>query len=82
MWMSSVQSKLSELSTFLAKIISCRDLLSNKALHLFLQTELCTDHIQQNLDGLRDDLIRQTQDNHIRKLFSPGKRKYGKSRSQ
>eukprot|EP00092_Neocalanus_flemingeri_P027296 GFUD01029606.1.p1 GENE.GFUD01029606.1~~GFUD01029606.1.p1 ORF type:complete len:235 (-),score=38.82 GFUD01029606.1:28-732(-) len=75
-WLYSLQTKLSELSTFLAKTISSTDLLSNKALHLFLQTDLCTDHIQQNLDGLRDDEIKTTNfSNNIRGLFKGRKRK-------
>ena len=74
-WMSNSQTKLSELSTFLAKVISCQDLLSNKALHLFLQTELCIDHIQQNLEGLRDDQIKRTNVTNLKGLFKVKRRK-------
>ena len=81
-WLSSMQTKLSELSTFLAKIISNRDLLSNKALHLFLQTDLCTDHIQQNLEGLRDDEIKKTSVSNMRVLFRGKRRKSFKNHFQ
>ena len=51
----SRKSKLNSLATFLASILQEREFLSNKALHLFLQTQLSIEMIQKNLDGLRDD---------------------------
>ena len=69
-WLSSTQARLATLASFLAQTLAQPELLSNKAtncgkrvstkfavqaLHLFLQTSLSTRHIQQNLDGSRDD---------------------------
>ena len=34
-----------------------RELLSNKALHLFLQTQLSIEKIKENLEGKRDDEV-------------------------
>jgi len=40
-----------------AQVLQDRQLLSNKALHLFLQTRLSMEAIRDNLEGLRDDEI-------------------------
>jgi len=36
-------------------VISTREHLSNRALHLFLQTNLSLEDIKLNIEGLRDD---------------------------
>ena len=37
------------------KVLSLRELLSNKALHLYLQSRLSMEKIKQNVEGKRDD---------------------------
>ena len=37
------------------QVLSLRELLSNKALHLYLQSRLSMENIKQNVDGKRDD---------------------------
>ena len=39
------------------KIIKQRELLSNKAVHLFLQSSLSVSSIQDNVEGRRDDEV-------------------------
>ena len=51
----SQQRKLQKFAKFLSEVLSERQYLSNKALHLFLQTNVSKEKIQQNLDGVRDD---------------------------
>ena len=43
------------LATFLQQVLSTREYLSNKAVHLFLQTQLSLEKIKLNIEGLRDD---------------------------
>jgi len=69
LWMSSYQSRLDVLSSFLAGLLSCQELLSDKALHLFLQSDISTDQIQQNLDGLRDDEIHESKNQKFWNMF-------------
>jgi len=45
------------LATFLAGILAEKQLLSNKALHLFLQTQLTMEKIIENMEGKRDDEV-------------------------
>ena len=37
------------------QVLSLRELLSNKALHLYLQTRLSMEDIKENVEGKRDD---------------------------
>ena len=37
--------------------VVCRELLSNKAVHLFLQTQLSMEEIRENVEGVRDDPV-------------------------
>ena len=46
-----------QLATFLTAVMSETQFLSNKALHLFLQTQLSMEMIKENLDGKRDDEV-------------------------
>ena len=43
------------LATFLTGVLAEKQILSNKALHLFLQTQLSMEKIKEKLDGKRDD---------------------------
>ena len=43
------------LAAFLTGVLAENQILSNKALHLFLQTQLSMEMIKENLDGKRDD---------------------------
>ena len=43
------------LATFLTGVLAETKFLSNKALQLFLQTQLSMEMIKENLDGKRDD---------------------------
>ena len=52
---NSQHRKLEIFAKFLSSVLHERQYLSNKALHLFLQTNLSLERIQQNLDGVRDD---------------------------
>lgn len=45
------------LATFLSGVLAERQLLSNKALHLFLQTQLPIQKIKDNLEGKRNDEV-------------------------
>ena len=43
------------LARFMEQLLSAREFLSSKALHLFLQTGLSLEKIRLNIQGLRDD---------------------------
>jgi len=47
----------SHLATFLAGVLAEKQLLSNKALHLFLQTQITMEKIMENMEGKRDDEV-------------------------
>merc|ERR1712083_962009 len=55
LWVSSYQSISSSLAVFLSQVLGLRELLSNKALHLYLQTRLSMENIRLNIEGKRDD---------------------------
>jgi len=55
LWLSSYQSICSSLALFISEVLSLRELLSNKALHLYLQTRLSMEDIKENVEGKRDD---------------------------
>jgi hypothetical protein len=57
LWLRSAPSRAAVLATFLSSLIADWELLSNRALHLFLQTQLPVDMIKANLDGQRDDQV-------------------------
>ena len=43
------------LATFITGVLAEQQILSTKAIHLFLQTQLSMEMIKENLDGKRDD---------------------------
>ena len=60
--MSSFKTISKILADFLADILRSKELLSNKAVHLFLQSQLSLEHIKDNVDGVRDDEVVETLD--------------------
>jgi len=57
LWVSSYKSISVAMAHFLAEIIKQRELLSSKALHLFLQSPLSVSAIRDNVEGRRDDEV-------------------------
>jgi len=57
LWVARPSSQAKELAVYLSQVVQDRQVLSNKALHLFLQTKLTMEAIRDNLEGLRDDEI-------------------------
>ena len=57
--MMSYQKQCEVITHFLQEVLSTREYLSNKVLHLFLQTNLTLEKIKLNIDGLRDDDVPQ-----------------------
>jgi len=53
--LSSTQKQCDTLARWLQQVLSTPEYLSNKAVHLFLQTGLSVDKIRLNIEGLRDD---------------------------
>jgi len=71
----SDQRKLEILSEFLSAVLRERQYLSNKALHLFLQTSLSWEKIIMNMEGIRDDQVNKEEETRkknitgIRQIF-------------
>ena len=57
LWIENQKTKLEEIATFLLRLLSCKEILRSKVLQLFLQTQLGTNFIQENLEGKRNDLV-------------------------
>lgn len=57
MWISSVRWRNQQLANFLAAVLSSKQFLSCRALHLFLQTGLSMARVVDNLEGRRDDQV-------------------------
>lgn len=57
MWLGSYKYRSEQLAVFLSMALKEIQLLSDKALHLFLQTNLSMDRIKKNMDGLLDDEV-------------------------
>ena len=55
LWLSSSSEQARTLTVFLAGVIRQPEMLGHKGLHLFLQTQLSEQEIQENLEGTRDD---------------------------
>ena len=55
LWLSSAGEQARTLTVFLASVIRQPEMLGHKGLHLFLQTQLSEQEIQDNLEGVRDD---------------------------
>lgn len=53
--MFSSQKQCKIIAKFLQQVLSIREYLSNKAVHLFLQTNLTLEKIKLNIEGVRDD---------------------------
>ena len=54
-YLQSAQRQCEILATFLRDVIAIKEHRANRALHLFLQTDLSLEEIKLNIDGLRDD---------------------------
>jgi len=57
LWVANNKTKIQEIANFLSKVFSSQVLLTSQVLHLFLQTQLSVEFIQENLDGKRADEI-------------------------
>jgi hypothetical protein len=57
LYMCNAIGRAETLTTWLSQILVDRQLLSNRALHLFLQTELSTERIVANANGKHDDQV-------------------------
>ena len=53
-YLQSAQRQCEILATFLRDVIAIKEHRANRALHLFLQTDLSLEDIKLNIDGLRD----------------------------
>jgi len=62
-YLTSQLTQANQLASWLSSVLTDRQLLSNRALHLFLQTTLSMDRIMENVEGVRDDQV-------VRKLKS------------
>ena len=58
LWIKSERLKLEEIATFLQNILSNKQLLQSQIVQLFLQSNLSTEFIQENIDGKRHDEVR------------------------
>jgi len=57
LWVSSIKWRNEQLANFLGFLISDTEFLSSRALHLFLQTGLSMENIEENIIGKRDDQV-------------------------
>ena len=57
LWIKSERLKLEEIATFLQNILSNKQLLQSQIVQLFLQSNLSTEFIQENIDGKRHDEV-------------------------
>merc|ERR1711915_1094281 len=57
MYFQKKESQAHQLTEWLANIFLESQLLSNRALHLFLQTNLTIKRVSENADGTRDDQV-------------------------
>jgi len=57
LWLSSYKYRSESLASFLSLVVKEKQLLSDKSLHLFLQTNLSMERIKENLVGLKDDEV-------------------------
>ena len=63
LYLAAPRSRAQQLAGWLAQVLVERQLLSNRALHLFLQTNYSAQRISENAAGARDD---QVVDNVVR----------------
>lgn len=57
LWLRGPEHQATILATFLTECVATQEFLSNKALHLFLQTQLSVTRIKENMDGRQDDEV-------------------------
>ena len=58
LWIKDSSSKLEEIAQFLKQIVCHKQLMLNRSVQLFLQTNMSTEYIQENVEGKRhDDVI-------------------------
>ena len=57
LWIKSQQTKLEEIALLILRCLSNKDIICKKVFQLFLQTNLCRNLIQENLEGKRNDLV-------------------------
>ena len=57
LWIKSQQTKLEEIALLILRCLSNKDIICKKVFQLFLQTNLCKNLIQENLEGKRNDLV-------------------------
>ena len=66
---ASQHRKLEILSEFLSAVLRERQYLSNKALHLFLQTSLSWEKIMMNMEGVRDDQVNKDKETRKKNIM-------------
>ena len=78
LWIKRPQLKLEEIATFLQNIVSNKNFVHSRIIQLFLQSNLSTEFIQENVDGKRNDevntvpripLLDFNSDNHTTKVI-------------
>ena len=57
LWIKSQQLKLEEIAKFLQNILSNKNFFHSRIVQLFLQSNLSTEFIQENIDGKRNDEV-------------------------
>ena len=57
LWIKSQQLKLEEIARFLQNILSNKNFFHSRIVQLFLQSNLSTEFIQENIDGKRNDEV-------------------------
>ena len=57
LWIKRPQLKLEEIATFLQNIVSNKNFVHSRIIQLFLQSNLSTEFIQENVDGKRNDEV-------------------------
>ena len=57
LWIKRQQLKLEEIATFLQNIVSNKNFVHSRIVQLFLQSNLSTEFIQENVDGKRSDEV-------------------------
>jgi len=57
LWLSSPQKRVGLMAFYLSRLLTDSELLSDRILHLFLQTQLSTGILEKNMDGTRIDQV-------------------------
>ena len=55
LWVADTGTRVQEIAAFLQRVLAIRQLLLCNTVHLFLQSHLSVDFIQENVDGKRQD---------------------------